>query len=174
MPSGDVQSGRPYSIGVSSIFRATSEKTPRDFQERPIWHGPMRKGPIQSIKACHPPLRHGPIHESQSRIGPRRGPGAPRIEPKLIPEPSRDGLHLRRASPRRLGIVSRASRGIPGAPRERPEGPQVRPSMPERSPGTTRKRAESTKIHAESHLRIKKSSFFRAVHLRSDIVAIVR
>ena len=61
--------------------------------------------------------------ENQSKIDPRRRLGAPKIDSKSLPGPSRDTSWRPRASRRRLGSVLGASWGVPGAPRERPRSP---------------------------------------------------
>ena len=50
-------------------------------------------------------------------------PRDPQNRLKIVPGPSRDTPWLPKASRRRLGRVSGASRSIPGALRERPDGP---------------------------------------------------
>ena len=112
--------------------------------------------------------------ENQSKIEPWRCDGAPEIDAKSLPGPSRDTPWRPRASRRRLGSVSGASWSVPGVPRERPEALQGRPGTPERAPGSARERAEATKIDSKSRPRAKKTSFFRAAHSRTLFGSIFR
>ena len=97
--------------------------------------------------------------ENRSKIDPRRRLGAPKIDSKSLPGPSRDTPWRPRASRRRLGSVLGASRGVPGAPRERLGVSQGRPGTPERVSWSAWERAEATKIDAKSRPGLKKSSF---------------
>ena len=102
-----------------------------------------------------------------TKIDPRGSPGTPKIDSKSLPGPSRDTPCRPRASRRRLGSVSGASRSVPGTSQERQEGPKGRPGTPERAPGSARERAEATTIDAKSRPGAKKSSFVRAARSRT-------
>ena len=110
--------------------------------------------------------------ENRSKIDPRRRLGASKIDSKSLPGPSPDTPWRPRASRRRLGSVSGASRSVPGAPRECPEGRQGCPGTPERAPWSAWERAEATKIAAKSRPGAEKSSFLRAARSRSIVGAI--
>ena len=112
--------------------------------------------------------------ENRPKIDPRRRPGAPKIDSKSLPGPSRETPCRARASRRRLGSVSGASQSVPGALQEGPESHQGRPGTPERSPWSAWERAEATKIDAKSHPRAEKSRVLRAVHSQSTVGAIFR
>ena len=112
--------------------------------------------------------------QNRSKINAGRGAGAPKIESKSLPGPSRDAPWHPRASGRRLGSASGAPRGVPGAPRERPESLPGHPGTPERATGSAQERAEATKIDAKRRPGAKKSSCSRAVCLRSDVGSIFR
>ena len=88
-----------------------------------------------------------------------------------MPEPSWDTPWHPGASRRRLGSVSGASRGVPGAPRERPGGHQGHPGAPKSAPGSVQERAEATKIDAKSRPGAKKSRFGRATWLQRSVEA---
>ena len=111
--------------------------------------------------------------ENRMKIDPRRRLGAPKIESKSLPGPSRETPWHARASRRRLQSVSGASRSVPGALRECPENRQGRPGTPERAPWSARERAKATKIDAKSRPRAEKSSFLCAARSRSIVGAIV-
>ena len=113
-------------------------------------------------------------HKNRSKIDPRRRLGAPKIDSKSLPGPSRDTPWRPRASRRRLGSVSGASRSVPGAPRKRPEGRQGSPGTPERAPWSAWEHAEETKIDTKSRPGAEKSSFLCAVRSRSIVGAIFR
>ena len=70
--------------------------------------------------------------ENQSKIDPRRRLGAPKIDSKSLPGPSRDSPWRPRASLRRRGSVLGVSWGVPGTPRERSRVPK---GAPERQKG---------------------------------------
>ena len=112
--------------------------------------------------------------ENRPKIDPRRRPGAPKIDSKSLPGPSRETPCRARASRRRLGSVSGESRSIPGALQDGPESHQGRPGTPERAPWSAWERAEATKIDTKSHPRKEKSSFLRAAHSQSIVEAIFR
>ena len=112
--------------------------------------------------------------ENRMKIDPRRLLGAPKIESKSLPGPSRETPWRERASRRRLRSVSGASRSVPGVLRECLESRQARPRTPERAPWSARDRAEATKIDAKSRPRAEKSRFLRAAHSQSIVRAIYR
>ena len=91
-----------------------------------------------------------------------------------MPGCSRDAPWRSRASRRRLGSISGASRGVPGEPRKRPEGPQGRLGTPERTPRSARERAEATKIDAQSRPEAQEESFFDTARSWSTVGAIFR
>ena len=62
--------------------------------------------------------------ENQSKIDPRRRLGAPKIDSKSLPGPSRDTSWRPRASRRRLGSVLGRPRRAPGAPKESLRAPR--------------------------------------------------
>ena len=109
--------------------------------------------------------------ENRAKIGPGRGPGAPKIESKSVPGRSRDAPWRPRASWKHHGSFSGASRDVPGSPRERPGGHQRHPGTPKRAPGSVQERAEATKIDAKSRPGAKKSSFGRATWLQRSVEA---
>ena len=67
-----------------------------------------------------------------------------------------------RASRRRLGSVSGASRSVPGAPRERAESRQGQPGTPERAPGSVPRRPKSI----PSPVRERKNRVFFVLRVR--------
>ena len=107
--------------------------------------------------------------ENRMKIDPRRHLGAPKIESKSLPGPSRETPWHARASRRRLQSVSGASRSVPGALRECPENRQGRLGTPERAPWSAWERAKATKIDAKSRPRAEKSSFLREAHSQSIV-----
>ena len=100
--------------------------------------------------------------DNRSKIDPWRGPGAPKIDPKSVPGPSRDTPWRPRVSRRYLGSASGAPQGVPGAPQERPESHQGHAGTPERAPGSVRQRTKATKIDAKSRPGATNSNFWRA------------
>ena len=110
--------------------------------------------------------------ENRPKIDHRRRLGAPKIDSKSLPGPSRDTPWRPRASRRRLGSVSGASWSVPGALRECPEGHQERPGTPERAPWSAWERAEPTKIDAKSRPGTKNSSCLGTVHSQTDFRSI--
>ena len=110
--------------------------------------------------------------ENRPKIDHRRRLGAPKIDSKSLPGPSRDTPWRPRASRRRLGSVSGASRSVPGALRECPEDRQGRPGTPERAPWSAWERAEATKIDAKSRPGTKNSSCLGTVHSQTDFRSI--
>ena len=110
--------------------------------------------------------------ENRPKIDHRRRLGAPKIDSKSLPGPSRDTPWRPRASRRRLGSVSGASWSVPGALRECPEGHQERPGTPERAPWSAWERAEATKIDAKSRPGTKNSSCLGTVHSQTDFRSI--
>jgi hypothetical protein len=121
---------------------------------------------------CKVRLRKSTRESMQKRS--REGPGSNQNRAKIGPGTFSGRPEAPRASRRRLGSVSGASRGIPGAPRERPEGPQGCPGTPTRASRSARECAEATKIDAKSRPGATKSSFLRAARSRSTVGAIFR
>ena len=111
---------------------------------------------------------------SRNSIGNRspETPRDPQNRRKLLPAPSPDIPWRPRASRRRLGSVSGASRSVPSALRECPEGHQERPGTPERAPWSAWERAEATKIDAKSRPGTKNSSCLGTVHSQTDFRSI--
>ena len=91
-----------------------------------------------------------------------------------MPGNSRDAPWRSRASRRRLGTISGASRGVPGEPRKRPKGPQGRLGTPERTPRSARELTEASKIDAQSRLEAQEESFFDTTRSWSTVEPIFR
>ena len=91
-----------------------------------------------------------------------------------MPGDSRDAPWRSRASRRRLGTISGASRSVPGEPRKRPKGPQGRLGTPERTPRSARELTEATKIDAQSRLEAQEESFFDTTRSWSTVKPIFR
>ena len=91
-----------------------------------------------------------------------------------MPGDSRDAPWRSRASRRRLGTISGASRSVPGEPRKRPKGPQGRLGTPERTPRSARELTEASKIDAQSRLEAQEESFFDTTRSWSSVEPIFR
>ena len=64
--------------------------------------------------------RHENRHENRSKIGPGSSPGAPKIDTKSVPGPTRDAQWRSGTSRSRLGASRERPRRAPGAPGESP------------------------------------------------------
>ena len=64
--------------------------------------------------------RHENRHENRSKIGPGSSPGAPKIDLKSVPGPTRDAQWRSGTSRSRLGASRERPRRAPGAPGESP------------------------------------------------------
>ena len=115
---------------LSSILQESSKRF-RESEHDPASADPPSANPSSADPASQHSMRNRPqnqarIAKSRAKIAPGIGLGAPKIDSKSLPGPSRDAPWCPRVSGRLLGSVLVASWGVPGAPRERPEDPQNR------------------------------------------------
>ena len=156
-----------YALGHALAARSNQDDAARAMRPGvPAWGWRAAALPHRARATSRRPAT---VARCRAQIGPGRGPGAPKIESKSVPGPSRDAPWRPRASRRHLGSVSGASWGVPGAPREHPGGHQGHPGTPKSAPRSVRERAEATKIDARSRPRAKKLRIFCASRSESIV-----